>query len=144
MIMRQTDGVTYQLCSHLFWLSCNLNIHRERVEPHRTNECYPRGEGIHHLQVRVYPDSWTEKMNHFKLWFYLFINILWNNVQNVWKGLKNIKYRILCNPGKSLNFEKYSKVFAKTAFLIWCWRIIVLVGLNSTGKKIPSSQHKGF
>ena len=113
MIMRQTDGVTYQLCSHLFWLSCNLNIHRERVEPHRTNECYPRGEGIHHLQVRVYPDSWTEKMNHFKLWFYPIINILWNNVQNVWKGLKNIKYRIYVIPVKSLNFEKILKGFCQ-------------------------------
>ena len=34
-----------------------LDIHGKSIEPHGTNECYSSGQGIHHVQVGVYPYS---------------------------------------------------------------------------------------
>ena len=44
-----------------------LYIHGEGVEPHWADECYPCGQGVHHLKVGVDPDScrkFTRKVLH--------------------------------------------------------------------------------
>ena len=35
----------------------NLNIHRERVESHRTNESNSAGEGVHQIVILVHPKT---------------------------------------------------------------------------------------
>ena len=41
-----------------------LDIHWKSIKTHGTNECYSGGQGIHHVQVGVYPYSW----NMFRVW----------------------------------------------------------------------------